>query len=435
MLMPTMQLPIALMTTWPGQARQSSRLARAAPCTVGIVWGNQLLAGCSATMQRHRHRQASSPSFSAASSTKSGTTKANGGRRRGTSSTSKNSGGRRRKKKKSRNDYGSSEDEGWSADHESEELLSEEEDFMIYESSSGRGRSRGGRRRSQETYTRSKSSTRRRGGNQAYRIQAKGGFWGWMEQFWAPLENVHLNLMRPSTRTDSIFSIPRLGKHYLDKWAAEDGYAVSASTGSTSSSRRPPSSSSAHRVTLGGPTAAAIAAGINTEEFQYTGQFTERLLASLVIEANDGSNRGAASDDLLLNAQGGSKRRETKKRKKSLAVPIDTAPTLEYTAQLVTGDEAKVKAELAQVGVLDNPDFDLPSNQKEDDEICEHLRNLHQRLRQYAEANNRMKKAAYGLVQRGIVRQQRQDEKLKRWADIEKQYKALQKRQNKRRKK
>lgn len=235
---------------------------------------------------------------------------------------------------------------------------------------------------------------------------APNTFWATLEPYITPIAQEHLALLaqvRDDPR-DEDYSIPPLGPHYIEAWAAE----TTKESSKTRHSSRLGREAHHHRLVVDEDDEVFVEEDSHSksksDKNPACGDLTQRLLAAF-IESKVINIDPKKTPPLSGNEQD-----------LSLSVP----PVHDYHESTMLHLEERIRIELKNIGLLDDEDFELTN--REDDEICAELRSLQAKLREQRTINNQKRQQLYTLAVAKMKEQEQLRRKREEWQELEQAY-------------
>ncbi|KAI8376236.1 histone acetyltransferases subunit 3-domain-containing protein [Radiomyces spectabilis] len=233
-------------------------------------------------------------------------------------------------------------------------------------------------------------------------------FWTHLEPYFRPLSEEDREFLLEKPDNSKLFSIPALGRSYLETWAEED-----RETGHQSRTHSPAGfRHGSHDSTLGGPSQERLKylgpGDTLTDDYLLNddlccGTLTERLLSSLVPEEVDDAlevsmGMGADDDDRQSNLSDDEGRSDHYFEGRTIAEMSSEPP------EDLLDFEERLKRELQYAGLFGEDGVDWST--REDDEICAELRFLQRELKEQGKVNEFRKKRLLDVVDRQLQYEQ-----------------------------
>eukprot|EP01133_Synstelium_polycarpum_P014966 gene14966-17695_t len=243
-------------------------------------------------------------------------------------------------------------------------------------------------------------------------------FWSAMDPYFRVLAEGDLEHITPKNEEfyTSYFVIPPRGQHYTDVWVTEDAERLNRQP--QRQQRLTQSQSIDNLDEMGQERCDA--------PDPFLGDLSMRLL-SILVEENIVSTSGHQNG---LGKAGGSNSGGS--GGKSSILLSGEVPSSSYNVATQHSLEERIRVELMSLGLYD--DFPLPSNEKEDDQICLELRYLQNQLRDYINTNNQLKSQTYATCKTILTKQDHHKKRKQFQATVEKNYQKLMKRDRKKKK-
>jgi transcriptional adapter 3 len=209
-------------------------------------------------------------------------------------------------------------------------------------------------------------------------------FSAYIEPYFRPFSEEDVAFLRERGDRVTPYLIPKLGKHYSEQWAEEDGLA-----GPTFASPAPPTNSSSNKAANGpkGKPEDLSDEQLDREEIS-CGPLLSRLLAAYIPEDPEAVSEEGPDSSQTANGE------TTPAPNKTFATSLPNSGEVNWKVPTGKADystlDDRIRREMVHVGLLD-PNQELDFDNRQDDEVSARLRTLQDQLRKQSIINGARK--------------------------------------------